>query len=173
MRLIDTPLESPKIIEFESHQDERGSFSRLFCCKELSFFDLKQVNLSKNPLAGTLRGLHFQVSPHEEGKIVGCLQGEIFDVIVDMRPHSAHFGKHFSLNLTPGKALYIPPGFAHGFISLIDHTDLIYFMSGHYTPEAARGIVWNDPSLNIQWPREPRIISSRDSHLPSFKEIYE
>ena len=115
-----------------------------------------------------MRGLHYQKKPNEETKIVRCTQGIIFDVAVDLRPDSQTYAKWYGLELTPenGKALYIPKGFAHGFITLADATTIQYFISDPYVPSSSCGIRWNDPSIGIQWPLDPKVINQRDSSFP-------
>jgi dTDP-4-dehydrorhamnose 3,5-epimerase len=128
--------------------------------------------VSFNKKKGTLRGLHFQITPSKEAKLVRVTRGAVFDVIVDLRPQSSSFLKHFAIELTANnyKALYIPPGFAHGFQTLYDNTEVFYQMSDFYQPELARGVRWNDPAFAIQWPEDERIIIDRDANYPSLNE---
>lgn len=171
MRLIDTSLEDAKLIELNIQSDSRGTFTRLFCVQELSFFSAKQANLSTNIKKGTLRGLHFQKHPHAEAKIVHCLAGEVFDVIVDLRKKSPTFKQHFSTILSSKCALYVPPGFAHGFMTLQPHSQLLYFMSEFYNPNSYQGVAWNDPELNISWPLEVTEMSIKDQQLPFLEAL--
>jgi dTDP-4-dehydrorhamnose 3,5-epimerase len=175
MQLIDTPLEGSFLIDPWKKKDDRGFFSRLLCTdafKENGLEDnFVQVNHSFSKTAGTLRGLHYQLPPFEETKVVKCVRGSIFDVIVDVRPYSKTFGKHFSARLDEenGLMMYVPKGFAHGFYSLEPNTEIIYFVSQFYAPEHERGIRWNDPMLSIEWPGKPAVLSEKDASHPNFK----
>lgn len=155
--------------------DERGSFARTFCEEE--FRDrgidphVAQCSLSRNLKAGTLRGLHLQRDPHGETKMVRCTRGEIFDVAVDLRPASPTFGRHHSAHLSAenGLALLMPPGVAHGFLTLVPSSDVWYQMSELYEPDAATGVRWDDPELAIHWPSPSTpifTVAERDRHLP-------
>jgi dTDP-4-dehydrorhamnose 3,5-epimerase len=158
-------------IELELHADERGSFARTYCGREFERHGLNpriaQCNVSYNRRSGTLRGMHYQVPPHQEAKLVRCTRGALYDVIVDLRPDSPTYCEWTALELRadPGatsKMLYIPEGFAHGFQTLEDDTDVFYQMSAFYVPEAARGFRWNDPAFSINWPGPVTVISDRD-----------
>ncbi len=129
-----------------------------------------QCNVSYNKKKGTLRGMHFQVAPHEEAKLVRCTMGAIYDVIIDLRPTSPTYAKHVAVVLSAQnrRMLFIPEGFAHGFQTLEDHTEVFYQMSEMYVPECARGVRWNDPAFGIQWPDDDRIISERDQRYSDF-----
>jgi dTDP-4-dehydrorhamnose 3,5-epimerase len=156
------------LIEPEKHEDERGFFARAWCQREFAARGLKtafvQCNISFNPKKGTLRGLHYQEAPYEEAKLVRVTQGAIFDVILDLRPGSPTCRQWLAVELTAEsyRMLYIPAGLAHGFQTLMDNTEIFYQMSEFYHPEAARGISWDDPSLNIPWPVPQPIISPKD-----------
>lgn len=156
-------------------EDERGFFARTFCRKEFGSLGLReefvQCSISYNEVAGTLRGLHFQVAPHQEAKLVRCTSGEIFDVLLDLRPESPQFRRWIGLELSAQNRhmVYVPEGVAHGFISLTDNTEVLYQISTFYEPAAARGVRWNDPAFGIQWPRHPRVLSVRDSTYPDFQ----
>lgn len=169
MKIIKSPLEGIYVIEPEPHIDSRGSFIRIFCENELNNagipFAILQVNQSFNKHKGTLRGLHYQTKPREEKKIVQCLQGEIFDVVVNVNPTSEDYGKHFAITLSAEnqKLLYITEDFAHGFQTLKNNSVVQYFMSEFYSPENAKGVAWNDPFFNVQWPIANPIVSERDS----------
>lgn len=169
MKFTPTSLQGAFIVDVERIEDERGFFARSFCCEEFRAQGLDpeivQTNLSYNRKIGTLRGLHLQVAPHEEAKLVTCIEGSIFDVIVDVRPGSATFGRTISveLNRDNRRGLFIPKGFAHGFQSLRDDTTVSYQMSQTYHPQSARGILWNDPELHIDWPIKNPIMSDRDA----------
>jgi dTDP-4-dehydrorhamnose 3,5-epimerase len=174
MQFKQTNLSGAYLIEIERHADERGFFARTFCKKELSALSLEtiveQCSTSFNSRRGTLRGMHFQVAPHEEVKLVRCTRGSIFDVIIDLRPDSPTVGQHFAATLSPdnGKQLYIPRGFAHGFLTLEDNTEVFYQISNAYAPQAGRGVRWNDPAFSVPWPAEVLVISERDRAYPDF-----
>ena len=174
MIFIETELQGAFIIEPEKIADERGFFARTWCQKEFARRGLTsqfiQGNISSNTEKGTLRGMHYQVHPHEEAKLVRCTQGAIYDVIIDLRPGSPTFKKWMAVELTAENhcALYIPEKFAHGFQTLVDNTELFYQMSGSYHPDCGRGIRWNDPAFRIEWPSDERIISARDQEFPDF-----
>lgn len=160
------------VIEAEPSSDERGHFARIFCAREFAAHQLEprvvQCNTSSTRLRGTVRGLHFQLPPHSETKLVRCVRGTIYDVIVDLRPASPTFLKWSSvtLNARDLRSLYIPAGFAHGFQSLEDSSEVFYQMSKYYYPDAARGIRWNDPAIGVDWPMAPTLISVRDRSYP-------
>jgi dTDP-4-dehydrorhamnose 3,5-epimerase len=153
-------------------KDERGFFARWFCVEEFAKFGLathfSQCSVSSNARKGTLRGLHFQTAPHDEEKLVRCTGGAVFDVIVDLRPESPTHRRWFGTVLTAQnhRSLYVPKGFAHGFMSLLDDTEVLYMMSVPYAPGHAAGLRWNDPALGIRWPLTPTVISSRDAEYP-------
>jgi dTDP-4-dehydrorhamnose 3,5-epimerase len=167
-----TSLEGLLLVELERHRDERGWFAHTFGRDELRRqgieMDVAQGSASYNDKAGTLRGLHYQDHPHQEQKLVRCTRGAIFDVAVDIRAGSPTRGRWFGLELSAEepRMLYIPTGFAHGFQTLTDSTEVSYLISPGYVPEAARGVHWDDPSLAIDWPPADRIISGRDRGLP-------
>lgn len=172
-----TSLPGVMIIDVESHRDERGSFSRLFCRDELESAglcgQLAQASLSRNPRAGTVRGMHYQCAPHGEHKLVACVRGAVFDAVIDARRGAPTFGAFVSAELTEEnrRMLFIPPGFAHGFQTLADHSAVAYFISVPYAPASAAGIRWDDPVVGIPWPStEKRIISARDRALPLLAE---
>lgn len=162
------PLDGVYVIEMEKYQDERGYFARSWCTREFAEHRLDahlvQCSVSFNHAAGTLRGLHFQVPPHGETKLVRCIRGSLFDVALDLHPHSPTFLKWYGVELTEenGRMLYIPKGFAHGFQTLADATEVLYQISDYYVPEAAHGVRWNDPLFGINWPRTVTTISTRD-----------
>jgi len=160
-------------IEPELHADERGFFARMWCAQEFEAHglsaDFVQSSVSFNRLRGTLRGMHFQASPQGETKLVQCIRGAVFDVIVDLREESSTYRKWEACELTAENrhAVYIPEGFAHGFQTLSDDCELLYCIAGYYEPAAARGVRWNDPTLAIVWPiLPPTIISQKDEQLP-------
>lgn len=169
-----TALAGVFIITLEVKTDERGFFARSFCKKEMEEIGLEsqfvQCNISYNHKKGTIRGLHYQSSPYGEIKIVSCRRGAIYDVIVDIRKASPTYGKWIGVELSEknNQAIYIPEGFAHGFQTLSDNSEVFYHMGNYYYPEAANGIRWNDPNLGIGWPSTEIIISEQDKNLPGF-----
>lgn len=178
MRITEAPLPGAFVLDIDRHEDERGFFARVACVDEfhvagMDFHPLQQ-SLSWNRLKGTLRGLHFQATPHSERKLIRCIAGSIFDVIVDIRPASPTFTRWFSCELTATnrRSLFVPEGFAHGFQTLEDGSEVLYQMSTRYRPEAARGIRWNDPDLAIPWPlpKDP-IVSQSDRNWPTLAMV--
>jgi dTDP-4-dehydrorhamnose 3,5-epimerase len=172
MIFTETKLRGAYVIEPETIADERGFFARTWSLEEFSAkrinATLVQCNTSGNKRKGTLRGMHYQSAPHEEAKLVRCTAGALFDVIVDLRPDSQTWGQWFGTELTRQnlRMLYIPEGFAHGYQTLADDTDVFYQMSAYYHQESARGVRWNDPTIAIDWPLEVSVISERDRMLP-------
>lgn len=173
MIFAELALKGAFLIELDRLEDERGFFARAFCIDEFAAHGLNpvvsQCNVSYNRRRGTLRGLHYQVRPHEEAKLVRCTAGAAFDVIVDLRPTSPTFKQWVGVELSVEnrRMLYVPEGFAHGFQTLLDDTELFYQMSKAYAPEATRGIRWDDPELAIGWPpTKERVISTADLSLP-------
>ena len=172
MRFEPTALSGAWLIDLDRNVDARGAFARTFCEKEFSEHGLPvrfpQCNLSTNTLTSTLRGMHYNAAPHGESKIVRCVRGAVHDVIVDIRRASPTRLQWLGVDLTAdnGRALFVPAGFAHGFVTLADETDVYYHMGDFYRPEAARGFRWDDPSIAIQWPIEPMIISAADAAYP-------
>jgi dTDP-4-dehydrorhamnose 3,5-epimerase len=170
-----TKLPGAFVIEPELHEDQRGFFARTFCQREFEAhglnFQMVQCNISFNRRRCTLRGMHFQASPHSEAKLVRCTAGSIYDVIIDLRPSSPSFKMHFSVELSARnrKMLYIPEDFAHGFQTLEDDTEVFYQMSQFYSPEHSRGLRWDDPTFGISWPAGERIIIERDRAYPDFR----
>lgn len=162
------------VMEPDRHADVRGYFARTFCEKDFVDHGLEprisQCSVSFNRRKGTLRGMHYQVAPFEEVKVVRCNRGAIYDVIIDLRPASPAFKKWFGVRLDEqnGHMLYIPKGFAHGFQTLGDDTEVFYQMSQVFSPQHARGVRWNDPAFSIEWPEDERIILDRDRNYPDF-----
>jgi len=156
-------------------RDERGFFARTWCEREFSDHGLNpklvQCSISFNKRKGTLRGVHFQAEPHCEAKLVRCTRGSIFDVALDLRPQSPTYLRWMGVDLTEEnhRALYIPEGCAHGFLSLEDDAEVFYQMSESYHPESARGVRWNDPVFGIRWPGSVEVISERDRTYPDFE----
>jgi dTDP-4-dehydrorhamnose 3,5-epimerase len=175
MKFLPTKLPDVWIVDLEKHEDERGYFARSWCRSEFEKNGLNpnlvQCSVSFNRKKGALRGMHYQVAPHEEAKLVRCTRGAICDVAVDLRQNSPTYKQWTAAELTSenGRALYIPEGFAHGFQTLADDTEVFYQMSEFYHPESARGIRWNDPALKIVWPFPDPILSPRDKNYIDFK----
>jgi dTDP-4-dehydrorhamnose 3,5-epimerase len=178
MRFIETPLQQAYIIEIDKKGDERGFFARIFCVNEYDAIGLDrnivQSNISWNPEKGTLRGLHYQLTPKAETKIVRCTHGALYDVIIDIRPNSHTFGKWFASELTAEnhRMMFVPKGFAHGFLTLTANTEVCYFVTEFFAPEHERGIRYNDPRFGIMWPFEPSVISPKDNSWTSFDFSY-
>jgi dTDP-4-dehydrorhamnose 3,5-epimerase len=177
MIFVATQLGDACLIDIEPREDERGFFARTWCRQELAAqgldTEIAQENLSFNRHRGTIRGLHFQRSPHEETKIVRCGRGAIFDVIVDLRPHSPTYlrWQGFELTAENRRALYIPKGFVHGFQSLTDDVEIIYQISAFYAPEAAGGYRYDDAAFGIAWPLPVTVISERDLSWPPLSPV--
>lgn len=169
-----TPLNGAYLIEQQRIADERGFFARTWCQNEFAAQGLEnnlvQCSVSFNTLGGTLRGLHYQLPPFAETKVVRCTQGAIYDVMVDLRPTSLTFCQWFGAELSAvnGHALYIPKGFAHGFQTLTDNAEVFYQMSEFYAPECAGGARWNDPRFQIHWPTAVTVLSTKDQAYPDF-----
>ena len=169
-----TALPGAFLIEPDRRADVRGYFARTYCEKEYAEQGLdphiSQCSVSFNYRKGTLRGLHYQSAPFEEVKVVRCNRGSIYDVIIDLRPDSPAYKKWFAAQLDElnGNMLYIPKGFAHGFQTLADNTEVFYQMSQVFSAEHARGVRWNDPAFSIDWPEAERIILERDRNYPDF-----
>ena len=171
----ETSLPGSYILELEKVVDERGFFARTWCREDLEAHhldgSLAQCSLSFNHKKGTLRGMHFQLPPYDETKLVWCTKGAIFDVIIDLRAQSSTYMKWMGVELSGDnrKMLYIPKGFAHGFQTLVDDSEVFYFISGPFHQEAARGVAWNDPAFHIIWPESNnRVISNKDKNWPMF-----
>lgn len=175
MRFTETPLAGAFVIDIDPSPDERGFFARTFCKKEFEARGLNpnvaQCNISSNRRRGTLRGMHYQLRPHEEAKLIWCLAGAIHDVIIDLRPDSPTFKRWHGVELsaTNYRLLYVPEGFAHGFQTLMPDSVVLYQMSAFHDAGSARGVCWNDPAFGIQWPAPPTVISARDRSYPSFE----
>jgi dTDP-4-dehydrorhamnose 3,5-epimerase len=170
----ETKLKGAFILEPDKLEDDRGFFARSWCQREFEAHGLNtrlvQCSISYNKSKGTFRGIHYQTAPYEEAKLVRCTSGSIYDAIIDLRPQSPTFRQYFGLVLTAQnhKMLYVPEGFAHGFLTLEDNTEVFYQMSEFYAPEHARGIRWNDPAFGIEWPHTPTAMSDRDRSCPDF-----
>lgn len=174
MKFHETELKGAFIIEPEKRADDRGFFARSWCQKEFEQHGLVprvvQANISNNKYKATLRGMHYQASPYEETKLVRCTRGAVYDVIIDVRPDSPTYRRWIGVELTASnyKMLYVPEGFAHGFQTLEDDTEVIYQVSQFYTPSAERGIRWNDPLFQIKWLTPVETISEKDANWPDF-----
>jgi dTDP-4-dehydrorhamnose 3,5-epimerase len=170
----ETDLPGAFLIDIEPRTDERGLFARTWCREEFAAHGLDtrvaQTSVSLNRKRGTLRGMHFQAPPRSEVKLVRCLRGAIYDVIIDLRPTSPTFLRHLGVELAgeTRRALYIPEGFAHGFQTLADDVEISYQMTVPHAPEAARGVRWNDPAFGIEWPIASPILLARDAAYPDF-----
>ncbi|MFK7892969.1 MAG: dTDP-4-dehydrorhamnose 3,5-epimerase [Granulosicoccus sp.] len=172
MEFIDTPLSGAKLVDLQRIKDSRGFFARAFCSREFAEAGLNeqvvQANFSYNEHKGTLRGLHYQTAPALESKLVRCVRGSIVDVLVDLREESATYLQHFSAELSAEnrRALYVPARCAHGFQTLEDHCEVLYLVSGYYTPECECGLRYCDPQLAINWPVEITQVSDKDQQWP-------
>jgi dTDP-4-dehydrorhamnose 3,5-epimerase len=174
----ETRLNGAFVIELEKNADSRGFFARTWCQREFQERGLNprlvQCNISFNKKAGTLRGMHYQAAPCQEAKLVRCTRGSIFDVIIDLRPNSSTYKGHLGVRLSADEytMLYIPEGFAHGFQTLVDNTEVFYQMSEFYSPEAATGVRWDDPVFGIAWPAtRNRVISKKDMNWPFYSAV--
>lgn len=176
MRFVETPLKGAYVVELDCIEDERGFFARCFCAGEFAQHGLDgmvaQCNVSFNRNAGTLRGLHFQIEPHAEAKLVRCTLGAIYDVIVDLRPESTTRYRWFAVELSAQShtMLFVPKGFAHGFQTLMEASEVFYQMSECYHRESARGVRWDDPKMGITWPIRNPILSDKDRNFPLLDE---
>lgn len=175
MKFTETKLKGSYVIELDRIEDERGFFARSWCQKEFTErglnANLVQCNISFNLKKGTLRGMHYQAKPYEEVKLVRCIKGGIYDVIIDLRPDSPTFKEWFAveLNSENRKIIYIPEGMAHGCQTLADNTEVFYQMSEFFYSELARGVRWDDPTFTIDWPEiSHRVISDKDRNFPNF-----
>jgi len=175
MIFTETPLSGAFVIDLQKREDERGFFARVWCKNEFEARGLNsqlvQANVASSRKEGTLRGLHYQVVPYEEAKLVSCTRGSIFDVIIDLRPSSRQFKEWFGIELTAknNRMLYVPEGFAHGYQTLDDNTEVFYLVSQFFYPTHERGVRWDDPSFKIAWPKtQTRIVSEKDQSWPDF-----
>jgi dTDP-4-dehydrorhamnose 3,5-epimerase len=176
VHFIDVEVAGARLVLLEPHHDERGFFARAFSAEEFRVAGLNpavaQANRSFNRVRGTLRGMHYQVAPAQEAKLVRCVRGAIYDVVVDLRSGSAteHRWAGAELSEDNGTALYVPEGCAHGFITLVDDTLVSYQVSAPHNPDAERGLRWDDPAIGIGWPMEPAIISEKDRSWPPMSQ---
>ncbi len=177
MIFTETKLAGAFIIDVQRLSDERGFFGRSWCEDEFAARGINmppvQANLSSNPRKGTLRGMHYQLPPHEETKLVRCTRGAIADVIVDLREESPTYRQWIAVELTAEnfRMLFVPGRFAHGFLTLADDTDVAYQVSAKYAPGAERGLRWNDPAIGIEWPFAPVLVSAKDGAHPDFQPL--
>ena len=177
MIFTETVLQGAYSIQIETKEDERGYFGRTYCRNEFAAlninFSIAQTNISYNKTNGTLRGMHMQREPYKEAKLIQCISGSLYDVIIDMRKDSPTLYQWISTILTAhnNTMLYIPEGFAHGFLTQEDDTRILYFMSEFYTPGAEQALRWNDPFFNITWPVQPQVMSEKDKLHPLFQPL--
>jgi dTDP-4-dehydrorhamnose 3,5-epimerase len=170
----ESRLKDAFIVDIEKMEDDRGFFARTFCEREFEAHGLNrrlvQSSISFNRKTGTLRGMHYQIAPREEAKVVRCTQGAIYDVIIDLRRQSPTFKQWDAVELSSEnrRMIYVPEGFAHGFQTLQDDTEVLYHMTEFYTPEASCGVRWDDPAFEILWPAADRTIAPRDQKYPPF-----
>jgi dTDP-4-dehydrorhamnose 3,5-epimerase len=175
MRFTRTDIAGVVIVDAEPHADDRGAFARLHCPEEFSAagiaFEPVQTSVSRNPVRGTLRGLHYQKDPHAETKLVRVTRGRVFDVAVDLRPQSPTFRRWTAAELSAEnlRALFIPEGVAHGFLTLEPDTDVLYQIAPAYRPGHEAGVRWDDPAFAIAWPERPALLSDRDAAYPDFE----
>jgi len=174
MRFEPTAIRGLVVVELERHVDERGFFARSWCADEFAAAGLPQAmvqcNVSWNERRHTLRGMHWQAAPHGDGKLVRCTRGAIHDVVVDLRPRSATYLESFAIELDEEnrRALFVPAGLAHGFLTLVDGTEVFYQMDSVHVPDAARGARWDDAAFAIEWPAPPAVMSDRDRTYPNY-----
>ncbi len=174
MIFAETPIPGAYLIDLEVKGDDRGFFARAFCEREFAAHGLVthfvQVNNSLSRHRGTLRGMHYQLPPKAETKLVRCLRGGLYDLILDLRPDSPTFGKSFGAELTAEnrRMMYVPKGFAHGFITLTDDTEAFYFVDEFYAPQHERGVRWDDPQFELSWPLPPVVLSDKDANQRSY-----
>ena len=174
MIFTETPVAGAYLIDLEKRGDERGFFARAFCKNEFSAQRLEsefvQINNSLSAVKGTLRGMHYQLPPAAEVKVVRCVRGALWDVVLDLRPDSPSRGRWFGAELSAEnrRMMYAPKGIAHGFLTLAPDTEAFYLVSAFYAPELERGVRWNDPQFGIEWPFEPTVISDKDRDRADF-----
>src|SRR5512139_2231794 len=174
MKFTETLLKGAYVIDLEKRGDDRGFFARAFCEREFEAHRLVtrfvQMNNSVSATRGTLRGMHYQLAPKAETKMVRCIRGALYDQILDLRRDSPTFGKAFGVELSAEnrRMLYIPKGFAHGFVTLADDVEAFYFADEFYAPELERGVRWNDPRFDLRWPVQPVVISDKDAKHRDF-----
>jgi len=176
MKFTETKLKGAFVVEIEKLSDDRGFFARSSCQKEFEAHGLTarvvQTNVSFNIKKGTMRGMHYQIAPHQECKLVRCTRGAIYDVIIDLRPESPTYKQWVGVELTADNytMFFVPEDFAHGFITLADNTEITYQVSQFYTPGSEKGIRFDDPAFGIQWPQDVSVISDKDNNWPDFED---
>ena len=174
MKFNSTPIPGLVVVESAVFRDERGGFQRIQCSHEFAQAGLPEVfvqtNLSTNLHANTLRGMHYQKAPYQEDKLVRCIQGAVLDVVIDLRPGSATFARHFAIELSAENALalLVPKGFAHGYLTLTANAAVLYHVSTPYTPGVEGGVRWNDPRFGIDWPTTNPVLSAKDAAWPDY-----
>lgn len=175
MTFDETPISGAWLVGLEQRGDERGFFARLFCADEFVkhglAYEFVQVNNSLSVDEGTLRGMHYQLPPRAEVKLVRCIRGSLYDVVLDLRPGSPTFKQSFGAELSAEnrRMMYVPEGCAHGFLTLEPDTETVYFATAPYSPAHERGVRWNDPEFGIEWPGEPRVVSDKDLDQKDFE----
>lgn len=173
MKFTKIKIDGPRIVELNTINDERGFFARQYCAEEFKLEGLdptiQQINTSNCKKKGTLRGFHYQLKPYGEVKFIRCISGKVLDIIIDVRPESETYLESFSVELSSENrvAMYIPVGFAHGYMSLVDNSEVMYTSSQKYIPGVEKGVRWNDPSIRLQLPFEPVIVSEKDMNHPN------
>jgi dTDP-4-dehydrorhamnose 3,5-epimerase len=178
MKFNELPLKGAFLVELDKREDERGFFARAYCEHEFAAHGLTsrmvQANCSLSVEQYTLRGLHYQIGAAAEDKYIRCIRGRTHNVMVDMRPESPTFLRSHAVQLSSElrNALYVPCGFANGMMSLEPNAELFYMASNFYTPEAERGVRWNDPRIGVRWPHEPAVLSAKDAALPDYRPAY-
>jgi dTDP-4-dehydrorhamnose 3,5-epimerase len=178
LQFRDTPIHGARLVDLECRGDERGFFARFFCEREFAEAGLEthfvQINNSLTAKRGTVRGMHYQLPPAAEVKLVRCLHGALFDVILDLRPDSPSFGQWFGATLTAESRtmMYVPRGCAHGFVTLQDNTEALYLVSAFYGPKEERGLRFDDPRFSVEWPAEPVEVSAKDRSWPDFDPAF-
>jgi dTDP-4-dehydrorhamnose 3,5-epimerase len=178
MVFLETPISGAYVVELEKKQDDRGFFARAFCANEFSAHGLAsrfvQVNNSLSKISGTLRGMHYQLPPRAETKVVRCIRGALYDVILDLRKDSPTFGKSFGAQLSAEnrRTMYVPKGVAHGFLTLENDTESLYFVDEFYSPGHERCVRWDDPAFKIEWPRHPVVVSDKDRTQRDFDPVW-
>ena len=176
MKFTETKLKGAFVVEIEKLSDERGFFARSWCQKEFEAHGLNarlvQANVSYNHKKGTLRGIHYQIAPYQECKLISCTRGAIYDVIIDLRPDSPTYKQWTGVELTADSyhMFFVPEDFGHGFQTLTDETEITYQVSQFYTPGSEKGIRFDDPVFNIQWPLDAAVISEKDKNWPDFTD---
>ncbi len=174
MIFTETPIKGAYLVDLERRGDDRGFFARFFCEREFGAQGLAtrfvQINNSLTAQRGTLRGMHYQLAPKAETKVVRCVRGSLHDVVLDLRPGSPTFGKSFGAELSAEnrRMMYVPKGCAHGFVTLTDDAEAVYLVDEFYSPEHERGVRWNDPRFSIPWPIEPQVLSDKDRNARDF-----